>query len=122
MFSQRHNHGWLWELLSCLLSLFSLIAIIIILKHYDGEPIQDAPQSVTLNSLLAIFITLAKAGLMVPLAEALSQLKWVWFREAERPLIDFQTFDEASRGPIGGFRLLGMLKGRYVMPILGMKR
>lgn len=122
IFSQRHNHGWLWELLSCLLSFFSLMAIIIILKHYDGQPIQNAPSSVTLNSLLAIFTTLAKAGLMFLLAEALSQLKWVWFREAERPLIDFQTFDEASRGPIGGFRLLGMLKGRYVMPILGIKR
>jgi hypothetical protein len=114
IFSQRHNHGWFWELLSCLFSFLSLIAIIIILKHYDGQPIQNAPQSVTLNSLLAIFTTLAKVGLMFPLAEALSQLKWVWFREAERPLIDFQTFDEATRGPIGGLRLLGMLKGRYV--------
>jgi len=115
-FSQHRNHGWFWELVSCLLSFVSLAAIIIILKHYDGQPAQKWPHPITLNSFLAVFTTLAKAGLVFPVTEALGQLKWVWFGEAERPLIDFQTFDEASRGPIGGIRLLGMLKGRYVAP------
>lgn len=68
----------------------------------------------TLNSLLALLTTVAKAGLMIPIGAAIGQLKWIWFAQKERPLADFQTFDEASRGPIGSLKLIGRLKGVYV--------
>lgn len=113
-FSNRTADWWLAELLSFGVSLLAVVAIIIILKIYDGQPMSKWPHSITLNSLLAIFTTLAQMGLMIPISEALSQLKWVWFKEAERPLVDFETFDQASRGPVGSIKLLGQREFGYV--------
>ncbi|KAK7931155.1 hypothetical protein PG985_001867 [Apiospora marii] len=48
---------------------------------------------------------------MVPLVQGMSQLKWVWFSSKPRPLADFQLYDEASRGPWGGVKILFKLKG-----------
>lgn len=109
-FTRRSTDWWFMEILSCLVSLLSLIVIIIILRVYDNQPSSKWPHSITLNSLLALFTTLAQAGLIMPVSEALSQLKWVWFKEDERPLVDFETFDRASRGPLGGIKLLAILK------------
>ncbi|KUJ09624.1 uncharacterized protein LY89DRAFT_657053, partial [Mollisia scopiformis] len=108
-FSRYSADWWLMEFLSCLVSLLATAAIVIILKIYDGKPLSKGPHSITLNSLLAIFITIAQIGLVIPLSEALGQLKWVWFKENERSLVDFETFDEASRGPIGGMKFLRTL-------------
>lgn len=113
-FIRRSIDWWFMELLSFLVSLLSIIAIIIILRVYDNKPSSEWPQSISLNSLLAIFITLAQAGLILPVSEAISQLKWVWFKEDERPLIDFETFDQASRSPLGGIKLLQTLRFQYV--------
>jgi hypothetical protein len=115
-FSKKASEMWLTEVLSCTLSLLCSASIIIVLYKCDGKPLPNWPHSITLNSLMALPTTLAKAGLVVPIAEALSQLKWVWFAEKDQPLVDFQTFDEASRTPFGGFKLLGLLKGGYVWP------
>jgi len=112
VFTRLTTDWWLVELLSCLLSLLTCAAVIIVLTSFDGRPLPNWPYNVTLNSFLALLTTIAKAGLMIPITEALSQLKWVWFAQKRRPLVDFQTFDEASRGLIGGFKLLGTLKGR----------
>lgn len=101
---------WGNEFLSCLVSLLATIAIIIILRVYENKPLSDGPQSITLNSLLAIFITIADVGLLLLLSEALSQMKWVWFKEDARPVQDFEKFDQASRGPIGAMKLLKYLK------------
>ena len=65
----------------------------------------------TPNGFVALFTALAQAGLMVPIYSSIGQLKWIWFRMGERPLVDFETFDEASRGPVGGLKLMGTLKG-----------
>jgi len=91
-----------------------MAAIIFILLYFDGQPLPSWPHKVTLNSILALLTTVAKAGLMIPIGAAIGQLKWIWFAEKERPLADFQTFDEASRGPIGGLKLIGRLRGMYV--------
>ncbi|CZR66586.1 uncharacterized protein PAC_16487 [Phialocephala subalpina] len=112
----RQSDWWLREFSSCLFSLLCAVAIIIILKVYDGEPLSKLPKGITLNIVLALFTTLAKAGLMIPISEALGQLKWVWFKE-ERPLVDFETFDQASRGPIGSVKLLGTLRFRHLASI-----
>jgi hypothetical protein len=45
--------------------------------------------------------------------KGISQLKWSWFSR-DRPLIDFEQFDLASRGPWGSFLLVLRLQSRYV--------
>lgn len=64
---------------------------------------------ITLNTFLAFFTTFTKATFMLPVAECISQWKWNWFTE-EKPVIDFQTFDRASRGFTGSLLLLRKLK------------
>lgn len=41
----------------------------------------------------------------------IGQLKWNWFGQT-RPLRDIEKFDEATRGPVGAFKLLWTVKGR----------
>lgn len=45
--------------------------------------------------------------------QAIGQLKWKWFL-APKALIDFETFDLASRGPWGALLLIFRVKARYV--------
>ncbi|KAH8904952.1 hypothetical protein BR93DRAFT_882125 [Coniochaeta sp. PMI_546] len=46
------------------------------------------------------------------IVEGLGQLKWIWFLSSKRrPLIDFQTFDEATKGGWGSWKLLLRFKG-----------
>jgi Protein of unknown function (DUF3176) len=114
MFSRYWADWWIWEFLSLLLSFLSLSAIVITLGLYNHTPLTSWPSPMTPNAFIAIFIALAQVGLVVPVYNAIGQLKWLWFRFGERPLIDFETFDEASRGHIGGLKLIGTLKGGYV--------
>ncbi|XXH00032.1 hypothetical protein Hte_006373 [Hypoxylon texense] len=80
-------------------------AIIGVLQAYDQSSLAQLPFQITLNSYLAFLTTLAKAALMPPVAEALSQIKWNWFH-VDRPLEDIQVFDAASRGTFGSLFML----------------
>lgn len=37
--------------------------------------------------------------MVLPVAEALGQLKWAWFFSGRRRIKDFEHFDRASRSP-----------------------
>ncbi|KAI0537681.1 hypothetical protein GGR58DRAFT_513653 [Xylaria digitata] len=62
-------------------------------------------------ALIAIFSSILKACLALPIAEGISQLKWLWFRKI-RPLGCMEQWDLASRGPWGALQLIFKLKGR----------
>lgn len=97
---------WLWELLSLLTSATCIGAIIVFLAHYDGKPMPSWSYGLTLNSLVSILSSVARSAMLLPIAEVLSQLKWCWFVGRQRPLLDFERFDAASRGPWGSLRVL----------------
>ncbi|KAK4656893.1 hypothetical protein QC762_0040260 [Podospora pseudocomata] len=108
---------WLPEILAQLGGMLCLIAIFVLLWRADNRPSEEMYLGVTLNTILAFLTSLAKVAFLVPIAEGLAQLKWIWFlspvgRPAKhRPLLDFQVFDDAIRGGIGGVRLLVGFKG-----------
>lgn len=55
----------------------------------------------------------ASACLILPISEAIGQLKWTWFNGTDsKEMIDFEIFDKASRGAWGSFLLLFRTKGR----------
>lgn len=92
-----------------ILGILLIIALIVVLRVYDG---QLAPRfgavfngALTLNTIVAILSTASKAALLYPVTECISQLKWIWFSKDYRRLSDMSTFDNASRGIIGGFTL-----------------
>lgn len=104
-----HLKSWWPEIAYSLSSFALLIALIVLLRHYDGKPGPDY-----LNTVVAIIATTCRALTVVPIAEGLSQLKWNSFARAERPLTDLYIFDQASRGPFGSLMLLLRARGRYV--------
>ena len=103
---------WWWELFSWLVAFSSVCAIVAVLALYDGK---KQPQfiipGITLNAYISVFAAIAKAALILPVSEAIGQLKWMWFWK-EAKLWDFHTFDSASRGPWGSLILLTTTKCR----------
>jgi len=83
-----------------------------LLWRCDGKPPPAFRAGVTLNTVLAFLTSLTKALFLIPIIEGLGQLKWVWFLSHNRkPLLDFQVFDDATRGGLSGLKLLFGFKG-----------
>ena len=103
---------WPWEILCWLISLAFLSAIIAVLATFSNKEIPQWRYGITPNALISVFATINAFLLTVPVATAMGQLKWIWFRNARR-LKDFEVIDEASKGPTGSFMLLMQRRGRY---------
>lgn len=101
---------WALEIAALVLSVVSLVAIVILLSVYDGEP-QFSFGIINLNTIIAILAAAFRIGFMVPVGEALAQWKWLWFSKKSRPLADFDSIDDASRGSRGSLLLLWQTKG-----------
>ena len=58
--------------------------------------------------------------MLLAATESIGQAKWLLYRKQSRNLADFQTIDEASRGPWGAFQLLyRFLDGRTILASAG---
>ncbi|KAM0721921.1 hypothetical protein Q7P37_002846 [Cladosporium fusiforme] len=103
--------NWLFEVICVVVGSVLLVSLYLVLQMYDGKP---TPQfgsafgsSLTLNTIVAIIAAAAKLLLLLPVAECVGQLRWIWFSRGHRQLNDFATFDRAARGSIwSGFELL----------------
>ncbi|CAO2658212.1 Nn.00g059350.m01.CDS01 [Neocucurbitaria sp. VM-36] len=98
------HDSWVPELVSFSLAMLSLLAIVILLVIHKNKPLPKWPKMITINSLLAVFSTLLKMGLALPLSQGIGQKKWQWFRQS-RTLADVENLDAASRGPLGSVLL-----------------
>jgi Protein of unknown function (DUF3176) len=98
-------HDWWLEALSFLLVLSLLLVMIATIYPHQGCLLPQWPYSISINSLLSVYVLMLKGAMLLITAEGLSQLKWAWYRQA-RPLADLQTYDMVSRGPLGSLRLL----------------
>ncbi|KAL8675024.1 MAG: hypothetical protein Q9168_000619 [Polycauliona sp. 1 TL-2023] len=106
---------WLWELIEACTSILALAVIVIILFIYDGSSLPDWPSVFTINSVISFLSTISKLSIVAAASAALSQCKWLWYRQAEpRRLQDLQLFDDASRGPLGALQLLFSLRARHL--------
>ncbi|ERS95456.1 hypothetical protein HMPREF1624_08334 [Sporothrix schenckii ATCC 58251] len=107
---------WAWEIWFCFISVASFITIVAVLGSYNNNALPQLPLHISLNTLVALLATLAKAALMIPIAESISQWKWNWFR-THRSLADFHTFDLASRGLWGSVSLIGKTRWRNIATV-----
>ncbi|RAR16510.1 hypothetical protein DDE83_000075 [Stemphylium lycopersici] len=109
---------WILEIVSWLISAICMISIIAVLVVLKDKPSYKWPfdnLGLTLNAFVSILSRIAGAALLLPVAEALGQLKWSWFVKGDsKKMWDFEMFDNASRGPWGAFLLLIHTKGRTV--------
>lgn len=112
LFERIITDWWWWELFSWLVSFSCLTAIIVVLFVFNGkrQPQYIIP-GITLNAYIAVFSAIAKAALILPVSEAIGQLKWIWFHNRS-PLSNFALFDGASRGPWASAILLVRMKCR----------
>lgn len=101
----RINDSWLWQILALLGSALSMIAIGILLIHFNHRPIFDW-NGLTLNAIIAIFSVMFKSMLAYTLSECLGQAKWIWISSQQRSLNDIDLIDSGSRGPFGSFKIL----------------
>lgn len=103
---------WWWELLSLLVSFCCIAAICgMLLFHSGKKQPQYVLPGITINAYISVFAAVAKAALILPVSEAIGQLKWNWF-QSDRNLWDFYLFDGASRGPWGSVALLAKTRCR----------
>ncbi|KAK8880212.1 hypothetical protein PGQ11_001506 [Apiospora arundinis] len=109
--ARRSVFWWYTEFAWLLIGFLGLAGVLAVLGMYDKKPTPRWPLGITINSLVALLTSLSRLAFMVPLVQGMSQLKWVWFSSKPRPLSDFQLYDEASRGPWGGLKILFKLKG-----------
>ena len=107
------NTKWAFELLSWTLSAACLVWIFLVLYFRQDKSLPSWPFAITINALISILSAIMKTSLLLPVEVAIGQLKWNWFQTRNRPLIDFETYDSATRGPWGSVSLLLRDKGRY---------
>lgn len=122
--SQNIFKRWLFEIASvatsavCMGEFFSMFryhklivtgAIIAILAVLKDKPLGTLSLWLTAVTVLS---KIASAALILPISEAIGQLKWSWFYGKKRDAFDFEVFDKASRGAWGSFLLLLRTKGK----------
>jgi hypothetical protein len=109
---------WILEIVSWLISAICMGAIVAVLIVLRDQPAAKWPFTrigFTLNAFVSVLSRIAGAALLLPVAEALGQLKWSWFIKGDsKKMWDFEMFDNASRGPWGALLLLIHTKGKTV--------
>lgn len=104
---------WLPEIISWSVSAACMAGIAIVLFVYRNKRLPKWPLGITLNAYISVLAKIASAGLLLPVSEALGQLKWSWFsKENSKKMWDFEIFDSASRGAWGSLLLLVRTKGK----------
>ncbi|KAI1733682.1 hypothetical protein F4680DRAFT_462947 [Xylaria scruposa] len=115
----RINYGWTPEVFSAIFSVIFLLALIILLSRLDGRPISNWTIAVSPNAVVAILSIGSKASLIYALGQTISQLKWLHLTKKPDSLDDLQHYDDASRGPLGAFRMFFKVRSGHFIAYLG---
>lgn len=110
--------GWWWEITAAVATLACMVAVVYILFRMQDRPVADWTFPINLNSTIAAFVTVAKSTALLIIASCVGQSKWRHFQKKPSRLQDFDTFDEASRGPSGALKLLWCLRARFGTPVI----
>jgi hypothetical protein len=98
--------SWIYEIGALVASVAFMIATVILLwKRIDEKPLSSWTLPLAPSTLIAIFSTLSKSAILLVITACISQLKSIYFGKKRHRLIDLQTFDDASRGPLGAASL-----------------
>jgi Protein of unknown function (DUF3176) len=100
-----------------MIAVISLASIAIILKIYSQLPSSSWTYTITLNIVLSTLATIMKGSMLLPVGACLSQLKWTWYHREKKPLLHFEIFDAASRGPMGAVSLLFQVRSWHLTSI-----
>lgn len=103
---------WRLEAISWAISAGCMGGIVGILLYLKDDTLNKWK---ALNACFSVLTRVASGALLLPVSEALGQLKWNWFYDGtSKKMWDFEIFENASRGPWGSLQLLIRTKGSYV--------
>lgn len=111
---------WLPELLATALSISTFVAIVVVLRAYNGRSLTDLnlPRFLTLNGMIAALATLNRAFMVAPVASAITQELWLFYAAEARKascssrLEEMNRYDSASRSAWGSLTFLIYARGR----------
>ena len=103
---KKINDWWLIELGACLISLSAMLALILVIHHYDGKPLPKWPLRITIGTYIAVCSKVMSAMLLVPVVNSMSQYKWYMYQQSTGPLDAMGLVDNATRGTGGSISLL----------------
>lgn len=118
--STYYRNWWFWELAGALLSAACIMAVVVLAYKINNSSLAAWKLPISPSTMISTFITIAKTSMLLPIAEGLSQLKWLYYwttRSKYRPLDEIEAFDDASRGPWGSlliFFCIGFRKGSFL--------
>ena len=104
---------WWLEIFAAVFSLSCVTVNAAVLSAIDGRPYRTFHMKsidITPNTFISIVSTFSKSSLLLAVSEGVGQLKWVFFQRHPHYLVDLQTFDNASRGPLGSLVLLWRIR------------
>ncbi|KAK2058141.1 hypothetical protein LY76DRAFT_66271 [Colletotrichum caudatum] len=113
--SPSSQYHWILEICAVILSIMALAAIAVLLPLYNNKPLSTWRFEYSLNTVVSILGATSRASLAFAISACISQGKWNWFRRRDAHLMVFDRFEEASRGPWGGLRLLWWSKLRKAL-------
>ncbi|KAJ2994366.1 hypothetical protein NUW58_g1577 [Xylaria curta] len=96
---------WLPETASLVFAISIFVAVVVLLATRRDKPQPDWPSLLNINALLSILTTLLRVSILFPVAEAITELKWIWFANVH-PLRDIDHYEAAGRSPWGALKLL----------------
>lgn len=102
----RLNTTWWMEVLTIFISTGFMIGLIATLASFQNRLQSEWTFFISINAVVAIVITAARATLLATVSVCLSQEKWNHFNNRARRLQDLNIIDRASRGPLGSIQML----------------
>lgn len=98
---------WLLDIICIIFSTACVIAITVLSSRLDGTWLSKWTFVLQPSTTFSVLVTASQSSMMLVIADVLNQLKWLEMSlPRAQPVADFETFDSASRGPLGSLRIL----------------
>lgn len=102
---------WALEVGSMILGTTCIVIIAVMLLGVDGKEMPRWRLGITVDAILSLLAGASKSCLLMPTAEALGQMKWMFGKRHDNRAIDVDRIDRASRGTWGSMILLIRTRG-----------
>lgn len=110
--TSRLEAWWIFEIGGLLVSIVCITLIVALLRMHDGIPFSSWAFYFSLNTVVSVLGSIARATLLVAVSASIAQGKWIWFRKRSDSVNMFEIIDSASREALGSLRLIWHTRGR----------
>lgn len=102
---------WILELGCCTIAITTFACLMIILLYANNRQQRRlGDRRLSLNTIVAIMLTVSRTLMIVSISASVEQYKWIWLTCKPSLLNNIEIIDSASRGFLGSLRLLWSVK------------